>query len=86
MDSPFSQNVNRNELDLFFPLISGVNREIIDEYDVSVSLLEYGIENLANRAVFVIDEDRQITYAWIADDPKNEPDYDEVEDPVEAVA
>jgi NAD(P)-dependent dehydrogenase (short-subunit alcohol dehydrogenase family) len=39
---------------------------------------ELGLYGIANRAVFVIDEDAKVRYNWIADDPTNEPDYDEV--------
>jgi len=34
--------------------------------------------------VFVIDEDGTVTYTWIAEDPTNEPDYEEVLDAVDA--
>ena len=44
---------------------------------------QFGIRDLAKRAVFVVDADGTVTYAWIADDAGNEPDYDEV---IEAVA
>lgn len=86
IDSPFSLSAFRDELDLTFPLISDINREVIDDYDVTTSLSDFGIDELANRAVFVIDEDREVTYAWVADDPSNEPDYDEVEDAVAELA
>lgn len=85
IDTPFSLNAFKDELGLTFSLISDPNREIVEKYDVSTSLQDFGIDNLANRAVFVIDESQQITYAWIADDPGNEPDYEEVTDAIEAV-
>ncbi len=34
--------------------------------------------------MFVIDEDGTVTYTWIAEDPTNEPDYEEVLDAVDA--
>jgi len=35
--------------------------------------------------VFVIDDDGEIVYDWVSDDPTNEPDYDAVLDAVERV-
>jgi peroxiredoxin len=34
--------------------------------------------------VFVIDDSGTVTYSWVADDPTNEPDYDELLAAVEA--
>ena len=38
-----------------------------------------GLEDLAKRAVFVVNTDGEVTYAWVSDDPGVEPDYEEVE-------
>jgi peroxiredoxin len=38
-----------------------------------------GVKNIAKRAVFVIDTDGTVSYAWVTDDASVEPDYDEVE-------
>jgi len=78
VDSPFALNEFREKLSLSFDLISDVNRDIIDAYDLAIDFEELGIHDLANRAVFVVDDDRTVTYAWVADDPGIEPDYDEV--------
>jgi peroxiredoxin len=86
IDTLFSQNAFWDELGIEFPLISDANREIIGKYDVSIPYSKYGIDRIANRAVFVVDESQRVTYAWVADDARNEPEYDEVEDAVEAVA
>jgi peroxiredoxin len=45
---------------------------------------DLGLHGIANRAVFVLDADGTITYAWVADDPTNEPDYEELLDAVRA--
>ncbi|MFB6224760.1 MAG: redoxin domain-containing protein [Haloarcula sp.] len=82
IDTPFSQNAFRDELGLEFDLISDTNRELIDAYDISMDFDALGVSNVAKRAVFVIDEARKITYAWVSDDPGVEPDYDEVLDTV----
>lgn len=79
IDSPFSLNEFRSQLGLDFDLISDVNREVIDAYDVAIDFDPLGIQNLADRAVFVIDGDGEVTYRWIAENPTYEPDYGEVE-------
>jgi len=86
VDSPFVLNEFRHQLDLDFDLISDANRELIYEYDCATSFDQYGIDELAQRAVFVIDESGTITYAWVADNAGQEPDYDEVETAVKAAA
>jgi peroxiredoxin len=83
VDLPFSQNEFRDELGLGFDLISDAERTLIDAYDVSMDFGHIGLQGVAKRAVFVIDEDMTVTYAWVSDDPGVEPDYDEV---LEAVA
>lgn len=50
-------------------------------YD-EMDLPDLGLHGVANRAVYVLDEDGTVTYDWVADDPTNEPDYDEILDAV----
>ena len=79
VDSPFALNAFHDELDLNFPLISDANDELIERYDVSMDFADLGVYDVAERAVYVVDTDRTITYAWVGDDPGVEPDYDAVE-------
>lgn len=77
-DSPFSLGAFREQHGIEFDLVSDMNREAIEAYDLEIEIDELGLHGIANRAVFVIDEDGTVAYEWIADDPTNEPDYDEV--------
>jgi len=86
VDSPFVLNELRDQRSLEFDLISDVNRDVIYEYDVATSFDQYGIDELAQRAVFVIDGSGTITYAWVADNAGQEPDYDEVAAAAKAAA
>jgi peroxiredoxin len=83
VDAPFSLNEFREQNDLDIPIVSDTNKEIIDAYDVETDFADMGYYGLAQRAVFVLDSEGTITYAWVADDPGTEPDYDEV---IEAAA
>ncbi|WP_256392326.1 redoxin domain-containing protein [Natronoarchaeum rubrum] len=77
-DTPFTLNEFRDQNDLNFGLISDLNKEIIDAYDVEMDFSDLGVYGVAKRSVFVVDDDGEVTYAWVSDDPGVEPDYDEV--------
>ena len=79
VDSPFSLNEFREQLGLEFGLLSDSNREVVTAYEATTDFEPLGIEDLADRAVFVIDGDGEVSYRWIAENPTYEPDYDEVE-------
>jgi len=81
-DSAFSQEAFADEHGLEFELVSDMSGDAIDTYDLSIDLPELGLHRVANRAVYVINEEGTVTYAWVADDPTSEPDYDELIDAV----
>ncbi|WP_224334080.1 redoxin domain-containing protein [Haloprofundus halobius] len=83
-DSPFTLNAFREEYDLSFSLVSNMSRETIQSYGLEIDVEELGLHGVANRAVYVVDDDGEVDYAWEADSPENEPDYDELLDAVEA--
>jgi peroxiredoxin len=78
VDSPFALGAFREQLGLSFGLVSDANREVVAAYDVATDWAKYGLEQVAKRAVFVVDRNREVTDAWVADDTKTEPDYDAV--------
>jgi peroxiredoxin len=78
VDTPFGLKEFADVNDLTYPLVSDTNKEIIDAYDVEMDFADFGYYGVAKRAVFVVDEDDEVTYAWVSDDPGVEPDYDEV--------
>ncbi|NLV10716.1 redoxin domain-containing protein [Halomicrobium sp. HM KBTZ05] len=85
-DSPFSQGAFREEHGIEFDLVSDMSGEAIRAYDLEMDIEDLGLHGIANRAVFVLDDDGTVTYSWVADDPTNEPDYDDVLAAVEAAA
>jgi len=80
VDTPFALNAFREDVGLSFGLISDTNRRIVSAYDVAMDFASMGVEDVAKRAVFVVDPDRVVQYAWVAEDPGIEPDYDAVYD------
>jgi peroxiredoxin len=77
-DSAFSQNAFREEHGLEFDLVSDMDREVIEAFDKRIDIEDLGLLGVANRSVFVLDEDGTVTYVWETDDPTNEPDYEEL--------
>ncbi|MFB6308805.1 MAG: redoxin domain-containing protein [Haloarculaceae archaeon] len=82
-DSPFSQGAFREEHGIEFDLVSDMAGTAIDAYDLEIELPDLGLHGIANRAVFVVDDEGTVVYRWVADDPTNEPDYDEIIEAVE---
>lgn len=77
-DSPFSQGAFREEHGLEFDLISDMGGDAIREFGLEIDIPDLGLYGIANRSVFVLDEDGVVTYEWVADDPTNEPEYEEL--------
>ncbi|RKD88649.1 peroxiredoxin [Halopiger aswanensis] len=84
-DSPFAQSAFHDEHGIEFDLVSDTDRNAIEAYELETDIPELGLHGIANRAVFILSEDGTIQYEWTADDPTNEPPYDEVLDAVESV-
>jgi len=83
-DSPFSQGAFREEHGIEFDLVSDMDGDTIEAYGLTMDIPDLGLYGNANRAVFVIDDEGTVVYDWVADDPTNEPDYDELLDAVES--
>lgn len=83
-DTPASLQAFREEYDLDFGLISDTAKEIVETYDVRRTFAEFGLYGVPDRAVFIVDGDQEITYRWVAGDPRNEPDYDAVREAARA--
>ncbi len=77
VDSPWCLKEFKERNRLQFPLLSDYNREVIKLYDIVLPEV-LGLRNLAKRAVYIIKPDGTIGWVWYSDDPRVEPDYDEV--------
>ena len=73
IDTPFAPGEFAEQNDLNVPLVGDPEREVVDGFGVSMDVDSLGIADEAKRAVFVVDEDGTITYAWVADDPSRDP-------------
>ena len=80
-DTPWSQLAFIEEYDLNFPLVSGFNNDVIEDYGVRV---EDGLlAGIASRSLFVVDEEQSVTYRWDAE-PGELPDLADVKSALEA--
>jgi len=77
------------QLQLPFPLLSDLNREVVREYGVMYTRANRhreGYYGVSKRAVFVVDQSGAVRYAWITDDSLQAPDVEEVVHAVAALA
>lgn len=73
VDLPFAQNVQIEQHDLGFPMLSDWNHEVIHAYDVVRDDL-YGSIEAARRSVSVLDADGVVRYRWLRDG--DNPDFE----------
>lgn len=80
VNDPFSNKAFAERNMLNFPLLSDYNREVVGLYGVAgedfAGLKGY---TAAKRSIFVVDRERTVRYVWISEDPRAEPNYDEIE-------
>jgi peroxiredoxin len=73
-DSTYAHREFADEYGLNFPLLSDSHGRIADEYDVCYEEWE-NHEYVPKRAVFLIDSDRKVRYAWHTENALEKPDF-----------
>jgi glutaredoxin-dependent peroxiredoxin len=77
---PFSNKAFAEKNMLTFPILSDFKREVIRTYGIELpnfaGLAGY---TTAKRAIFILDKESIVRYAWITDNPAVEPNYSEIE-------
>ncbi len=78
-DGPFANKAFAEKNNYNFPVLGDYESKTIRDYDVLLpDLLHVKNYNAAKRSVFILDNDHNIIWKWIVDDPLKEPDYDEI--------
>jgi len=77
-DSAFSHRAFAREHGIEFPLLSDSDGAVSERYGVLYDEFE-GHRLVSKRALFVVDGDTKVRYRWVADDPGELPDWDEVQ-------
>ena len=76
VDAPFSNKAFADANGITYPLLSDVHREVITAYGVTFDDFAIKGYTVAQRSVFVVEEDGTIGYAWYSENPGMEPDYE----------
>lgn len=77
VDSPFAFQLWAEKEGFNFEFWSDFNKEAQRAFGNSHEDL-IGLKGVAKRSAFVIDKDGVVRYAWVSDDPKQLPNFDEV--------
>lgn len=85
VDAPFANAAFANKNNLNFDVLSDYTREATRAYGVAIDNFA-GMPGYtaSNRAVFVVNGEGVVTYAWVGPNPGVEPDYEEVKRAVAA--
>ena len=84
VDGPWANKAFAEKYNLQFPLLSDYTRYVSAQYGgLFTGLGGLPGYSVAQRAVFVIDANGKATYAWVAEKPGIEPNYDEVKKAVQ---
>ena len=75
VDLPFAQNIWIEEENLNFPMLSDWDHELVRTYDVILEDM-YGMVDVAERSIFVVDSDGFVTYKWVREG--DNPDFEEL--------
>ncbi len=78
-DGPFANKAFAEKHHFNFPLLGDYNSKTIRDYNILMpDLLHLKDYNAPKRSVFIIMEDGKIGYKWVSEDPKKEPNYEEI--------
>ncbi|WP_259370023.1 redoxin domain-containing protein [Halostella litorea] len=84
-DSVYAHRTFAEKYDFNFPLLSDCAGRVAESYDVCYEEWE-SHERIPQRAVFVVDSDRTIRYAWATEDAFEKPDFFPVKQSLDAIA
>jgi peroxiredoxin len=79
VDSPFANKAFAAQNNLQFPLLSDYSREVSIQYggihEDFAGMKDY---SASKRAVFIVDTNGKVIYAWVSENPGVEPDYNAI--------
>lgn len=81
-DSVYSHATFADAQGLDYPLLSDSAGRVAAEYGVLMNEFD-GHEQVANRAVFVVDADSRIDCTWVADAPGDQPEWTDIREAVD---
>tara|TARA_B100001750_G_scaffold88550_1_gene69867 strand:+ start:1309 stop:1773 length:465 start_codon:yes stop_codon:yes gene_type:complete len=79
VDARFSNAAFAEKNNLSFPILSDYTRSTVDAYGVALhDFAGMPGYTASERAVFIVDEDGDVMWKWVGENPGIEPDYDAV--------
>ena len=86
VNDPFSNKAFAERNMLNFPLLSDYNREVVGLHGVAAKDFA-GLKGYtaAKRSIFIVDRERTVRYVWVSEDPRIEPNYEEIERVLEEI-
>ena len=78
-DARFSNAAFAEKNGLTFPILSDYTRSTVEAYGVALhDFADMPGYTASERAVFIVDEDGDVMWKWVGENPGIEPDYDAV--------
>jgi peroxiredoxin len=84
-DGVFSHGVFAEDEQLDFPLLSDSDGTVAESFDVLYDEVQ-GHNRVAKRAIFLVDRDRTVRYAWVAERATLQPEWEDVKAAVESLS
>ena len=79
VDSPFANKGFKEHNELNFTLLSDYKRDVVKAFGIElVNFAGMNGYTAAKRAVFIVDNNGTVKYKWVSDDPRVEPNYEEI--------
>jgi len=76
VDSPFANKAFASQNNLQYPLLSDYSREVSRQYGgIHEDFAGMKGYSASKRAVFIVDPNGTVKYAWVTENPGVEPDY-----------
>ena len=85
VDSPFTLDRFKKDLNLNFPLLSDFNKEASTDYGALYETFAMGMKGVSKRAAFVIDKEGTLRYTEVLENANAEPDYDAIRQTLESL-
>jgi peroxiredoxin len=83
VDSPFTLKEFKESQKINFPLLSDFNKSAARAYGALYEEFVFGMQGVAKRSAFVIDEKGEVKYAEILDDAGDLPNFDKIQKTLE---
>lgn len=79
VDSPFAQKAWKDKESFNFEMWSDFNKEAIRAFGNAHDELA-NLKGVSKRSAFILDRNGMVQYAWVSDDPKQLPNFDEIQE------